>query len=369
MPYPYTTRDVALDQEIWNWIERMGGTENADLIHQMIVTSLKLVQDNPDRGDLKVMNTTLKEMRYTSKVYGPYRRDRKVSVFGSARTPETARDYKQAVEFSRKMAERGFMTITGGGNGIMKAGNEGAGRKRSFAANIRLPFEQASNEYIAGDEKVINFKYFFTRKLAFLKESHAVACFPGGFGTHDEGFESLTLVQTGKTHIIPIVFVHPPGSQFWTEWDQYVRKHLLTQNLISPEDTSLDLVTDDVDRAVDEIAHFYRRYHSSRYVGDYLVIRMQSPLMPEEIEELNYEFADILLGDSKIEHVAALPQEAKDPELAPLPRLRMRFARRKFGRLRQFVDRLNSYPLRESTDFAFAEVGQSGTIPEEAVQD
>lgn len=365
----YTTNDPQLDREIQALVNNAGISTNSDLIYQMVATVLKLAKDNPDRGDLKIMNTTLKEMRHTWRVYRPYRRQRKVSVFGSARTPENSPDYTQAEEFSRIMAANGFMSITGGGNGIMKAGNAGAGRDNSFAANIRLPFEQASNSVIADDPKVIYFKYFFTRKIAFLKESHAVACFPGGFGTHDEGFESLTLVQTGKSHLIPIVFVHPPGSDFWFEWERYVKKHLLSKNLISPEDTSLYLVTDDVQQACQEVIQFYHRYHSSRYVGDELVLRLTYPLTPEQLDLINSEYADLVVS-GKIEACGVLPQEANDPHIADLPRLKFRFPRRRIGRLRQLVNRLNSFPMDDSAAFhPGAEVGQGGSIPDEAVTD
>ncbi|MFN8607814.1 MAG: LOG family protein [Vulcanimicrobiota bacterium] len=361
----YTTSNEELDKKIWELIDLNGPSKNRDLIFQMMVTALKLAKDDTDRGDLKIMNSTLKEMRFTWKVYGPYRRHRKVSVFGSARTPEDHPDFKMAVDFSQRIADEGFMTITGGGNGIMKAGNAGAGRDRTFGANIRLPFEQASNSVIAGDNKVINFKYFFTRKLAFLKESHAVVCFPGGFGTHDEAFESLTLIQTGKSHMMPVVLVHPEGSKFWTTWEQYVLDHLLEPGLMSPDDTSLYLVTDSVERAVEEVVHFYRRYHSSRYVGDQLVFRLQSPLAPEEVAELNQEFADLLAQGSCYEQGGPLPQESGDPDIAHLPRLSFRFVKRKFGRLRQLINRINNFPLRSDAHLCSPEAGQGGNIPEE----
>jgi uncharacterized protein (TIGR00730 family) len=364
----YTTRDEEIDQQLWSIIDKMGPCDNRDLIFQMMVTALKLAQDNAERGDIKIMNSTLKEMRFTWKVYAPYRRERKVSVFGSARTPEDHPDYAMTEEFSRKIAEAGFMTITGGGNGIMKAGNAGAGRERTFGANIRLPFEQASNSVIDGDQKVINFKYFFTRKLAFLKESHAVVCFPGGFGTHDEAFESLTLIQTGKSHLIPVVLAHPPGSQFWSEWEEYVHKHLLANRLISEEDLSLFLVTDNVDRAVQEIAQFYRRYHSSRYVGDLLVLRILAPLSAGELADLNEEFKD-LVSKGSIEQSEALAQESNDPHISHLTRLSFRFVKRRFARLRQLIDRLNSLPLPDHFDGCSPEIGQGGTIPEETDPD
>lgn len=372
MTVRYTTRDEEIDQQLWAIIDKMGPCDNRDLIFQMMVTALKLAQDNAERGDLKIVNSTLKEMRFTWKVYGPYRRARKVAVFGSARTPEDHPDYLMTEEFSRKIAEAGFMTITGGGNGIMKAGNAGAGRERTFGANIRLPFEQASNTVIDGDSKVINFKYFFTRKLAFLKESHAIVCFPGGFGTHDEAYESLTLIQTGKSHLMPVVLAHPPGSRFWTEWEEYVHKHLLANKLISEEDLSLFLVTDSVDRAVQEVVHFYRRYHSSRYIGDQLVLRLLAPLTTAELEQLNQQFSD-LVAKGKFEQSEALPQESNDPHIQHLPRLSFRFVKRRFARLRQLIDFLNDLPLPENfgdcSPECSPEIGQGGSIPEETDPD
>lgn len=360
----YSTNNEEIDKTIWQLVEQNGAGENRDLIFQLMVTALKLAKDGTDRGDLKIMNSTLKEMRHTWKVFGPYRRHRKVSVFGSARTPEDHPDYRMAEEFSRKIADLGFMTITGGGHGIMKAGNAGAGRERTFGANIRLPFEQVSNAVIDGDPKAINFKYFFTRKLAFIKESHAVVCFPGGFGTHDEAYESMTLIQTGKSHVIPVLLVHPEGSRFWTTWEEYVLEHLLTTGLISKEDTSLYLVTDSVDRAVEEIVHFYRRYHSSRYVGDLLVFRLQSPLSESELATINAEFPDLLSAGAFEQH-GHLPQEANDPEIAHLPRLSFRFVKRRFGRLRQLINRINDFAMQVEGPTCSPEAGEGGRIPEE----
>lgn len=365
MSYRYSTGNDLIDEQIGKLICMLGvETENGDLAHQMMVTSLKLLKDGAERGDLKIINTTLKEMRYAFKVFAPYRRSRKVSVFGSARCGADTEDYKQAVEFSREMARRGFMCITGAGHGIMEAGHLGAGREQSFGVNIRLPFEQVANKVIAGDKKLVNFKYFFTRKLAFLKETHAVVCFPGGFGTHDEGFEVLTLVQTGKSHMLPVVFIHPEGGSFWDDWHAYVRDRLLARGMISPEDLSLYKVTDNVTEACDEVTRFYRRYHSERYVRDLLVIRLECALTAEELESLNEEFSDLLVS-GKIEASQALKEEMHDPHISHLPRLTLRFARKRFGRLRQMIDRINSFPLPPEAMVEVPEAGEGGQIPDE----
>jgi uncharacterized protein (TIGR00730 family) len=360
----YLTGFPELDEALTNYLDEHALPQHANLIRDMVKTTLKLVSDQTGRGDLKIINSALKEMRYSFKVLRPYNRVRKVSVFGSARTSEESPEYRQALEFSREMAARGFMTLTGAGPGIMKAGNEGAGRDMSFGLNIKLPFEQTANSAIVDDPKLINFKYFFTRKLAFLKDSHAIVMFPGGYGTHDEAFEALTLVQTGKSHLVPIVFVHPPGSEFWSDWDAYIREHLLGRRLISPEDLSLYRITDDLHTACDEITHFYRRFHSMRYVRDELVVRLEAPLLPEELEELNDLFSDLVLS-GRIEATDALPPEADDQPIAHLPRLKFRFGRHRYGRLREFVDALNRLPLPEGCQMEVPEAGKGGLIPEE----
>jgi uncharacterized protein (TIGR00730 family) len=274
-------------------------------------------------------------------VFADYRGIRKVSTFGSARTPPDDPAYRQAHEFARRLADQGYMVITGAGGGIMRACQEGSGRERSFGINIRLPFEQAPNEFIHRDPKLVNFKYFFTRKLMFVKEADAIALFPGGFGTHDEGFESLTLLQTGKSKLVPVVFVDAPGGTYWQTWRDYVVDHLLKPSLISPADMRLFKITDDLDEAISEITRFYRRYHSSRYVGQLLVLRLTEPLSEARLAALNQEFADIVLGDPIVQS-AALPEEAGEPEIAQLPRLVFEFGRRHFGRLRMLIDEINA---------------------------
>lgn len=329
----------------------------------MMVTVIKLAQDSADVGDLKIINSTLKEMRYAFKMMRPYRRVRKCAVFGSARCKPETIDYQQACLFSEKIAELGYMVITGAGHGIMEAGNRGAGKERSFGLNIRLPFEQVANPYIADDKKLINFKYFFTRKLAFMKDTHAVVCCPGGFGTHDEGLEALTLIQTGKSHMVPIVFLHPEGSEFWTDWHSYNVDRLLHRGMISPEDLSFYKVTSSVDEACEEIVGFYRRFHSMRYVRDMLLVRLECSLSDEDVEILNEEFGD-LLKSGRIEPSTALPEET-DMTIAHLPRLKLHFRRRAYGRLRQLVDRINSFELPEHSSIEVPEAGSGGLLPSE----
>ena len=314
----------------------------AELASEIALTAEKLVRDDVGIADMKLLNAALKEMRYAFRVFARYRGIRKVSTFGSARTPADHPAYRQAHEFARRIAdEHGYMVITGAGGGIMRACNEGSGRERSFGINIRLPFEQAPNEFIHRDPKLVNFKYFFTRKLMFVKEADAIALFPGGFGTHDEGFEALTLLQTGKSKLVPVVFVDAPGGRYWKQWRDYVVDHLLNESLISPADMRLFKVTDDVEEAIAEITTFYRRYHSSRYVRDRFVIRLVEPLSDVRVASLNEEFADIVDG-APIVQTEALTEEAGEPEIAHLPRLVFTFPRRQFGRLRMLIDAINA---------------------------
>jgi len=363
LPYRYSTGNSQLDSSIQEILHRCGADDEDDFLHQMMVTVVKLAQDGADQGDLKIINTALKEMRYAFKVMRPYRRVRKCAIFGSARCKPDTDDYQQACRFSEEIADRGYMVITGAGHGIMEAGNRGAGKERSFGLNIRLPFEQVANPFIAGDEKLINFKYFFTRKLSFMKDTHAVVCCPGGFGTHDEGLEVLTLVQTGKSHMVPVVFLHPEGSEFWTDWHKYNQERLLQRGMISPSDLSFYKVTSSVEEACREIECFYHRFHSMRYVKDRLIIRLESPLSDNEVEILNEEFSD-LLKSGKIEPTSVLPQET-DRTIAHLPRLKLHFQRRAFGRLRQFIDRINSFEVPEYSSVEVPEAGLGGNLPSE----
>ncbi|HLY39412.1 MAG TPA: LOG family protein [Candidatus Binatia bacterium] len=311
------------------------------LVREMVETCLKLLRDETRLGDVKLLNAALRELRYAFKVFTPYRNIRKVSAFGSARLAQSSPPCRTAHEFARRITAAGFMVITGAGHGIMQACQEGAGRDRSFGVNIRLPFEQQPNEFISKDPKLLTFRYFFTRKLIFIKEADAAALFPGGFGTHDEAYECLTLVQTGKTRPMPIVFLDAPRGTYWKTWKRYVEDHLLRKNLVSEEDLSLFKVTSSVDEAVEEISRFYRVYHSARTVGRDLAIRLARPLERELVERLGREFADIVVSGSIVQR-SALSAEADEPELAALPRLVFTFNRTNFGRLRQLIDRINA---------------------------
>jgi len=310
------------------------------LVQQIKETADKLIRDHCNRGDLKLLTTALKELRYAFKVFAPYRQHKKVTVFGSARMKPDHPAYQQAVDFGRRIAEAGFMVITGAASGIMEAGHVGAGRENSFGVNIMLPFEQEANAVIRDDNKLMHLKYFFTRKLMFVKESDAVALFPGGFGTQDEGFEVLTLIQTGKSHIFPIVLVDEPGGDYWTRWHQYIKEVLVARQMISPTDLALYKLTHSVEEAVAEITGFYRVYHSMRYVKRDLVLRLQHALEPSLLERIRQDFHDIVVSGT-FEQTGALPEEANDTHLLDLPRLRFRFDRRSLGKLRMLIDLIN----------------------------
>jgi len=324
-------------------LEALQHVPDGDLVGEIVANSLKLLRDQTNRGDVKLIDKSFKELRYALKIFAPYRDVRKVSIFGSARTSETAPEYQQAAEFGRAMAGNGWMVITGAGGGIMAAGHGGAGAQPSFGLAIRLPFEQATNAFIADDPKLINFKYFFTRKLMFVRSSHAIALFPGGFGTLDEGFEVLTLVQTGKSVPMPIVFIDSPGGNYWKMWEQYVNTQLLGRGLISANDLRLYKITTSVDEAVRECCHFYDNYHSLRYVRDELVLRLKRRPTDQQLAGITEQFSDLKVrGSFRVS--AALPVEKDEPTLAELPRLVFHFNRRDHGKLRMLIDYLNDLP-------------------------
>ena len=332
--------DPQIQATIERLVEQVGGRPGsfaARLVADLVQTGLKLIPDGRDTGELKLMTASLKEMRHAYRVFGRYRDPHKVTIFGSARTPEDHPDFKTCVEFSKAMAEVGWMIITGAGMGIMAAGHVGPGREASFGVAIRLPFETNANQVIAGDEKLIHFRYFFTRKLMFMSQAEAVALFPGGFGTMDEAFEALTLVQTGKSQPVPIVMLEGEGGTYWESFDRWIREALMPRGLISPEDTGIYFRARTPREAVDHIVKFYRVYHSSRYVKDDFVIRLRRPISARDVERLNDEFR-VLVKDGKV--VLRGPYEVEEDHL-DLPRLAFTHTKHKFGLLRRMIDRIN----------------------------
>jgi uncharacterized protein (TIGR00730 family) len=334
------TTDPELKRRIEELIRFKGGGFNEDKVADIIESALKILTDIEDTGDVKVISTALRELRYAFRLFAPYADKRKVTIFGSARTQASKQEYQQAVELGKKIADAGFMVITGAGGGIMQAGHEGAGLENSFGANIRLPWEQSANPVIREDKKLVTFKYFFTRKLIFIRHSDAIVLFPGGFGTMDEGYEALTLMQTGKSQLMPLVLVDKPGGTYWKTWDKHIREHLLRDHLISPDDLNLYRITDDTDEAVKTITRFYRNFHSSRFVKDLFVIRLKHAPTASAIEAMNEDFADIMVGPP-IQKIEATPEEVEDGDNVALPRIAFGFNRRNYGRLRQLYDVLN----------------------------
>jgi uncharacterized protein (TIGR00730 family) len=344
MKLRFKEKNELADEAIDNLIELAGGIRNPEIVREMILAALKAGQEEKEnKADLKLMNSTLKEMWFTSKVFGPYKNVRKITVFGSARTRSGEKIYRMAQRLGQKIAEAEYMVITGGGPGIMQAVNEGAGPRHSFGVNIRLPFEQEANPVLKGHPRLIVYKYFFNRKIAFLKEAHAVVLFPGGFGTLDEAMETLTLVQTGKRDPIPLILVDEPGGTYWSQCIQFFRGQLRDEGYINDSDFYFFEQVDSVEKVLDKIDQFYRRYHSLRYVDGQLVIRLTSPIVPVSVRELNEDFADILTPGGEIALGGPLPAEADEPEIADFPRLLVDFDRRNFGRLRKLIDAINSF--------------------------
>ena len=340
-PRLYTTHDPSIDAQIAGLVSHFADPFDRRLLAEMMTSVYRLGEDHASTGDLKIINAALKELRYAFSVFRPYRHMRKVAIFGSARIARQHPAYAIAREFGRLMAEAGWGAITGAASGIMKAGHEGAGREASFGLNIRLPFEQEANPIIANDRKLVNCKYFFTRKLLFIKESHATVLFPGGFGTLDEGFETLTLVQTGKSDPRPVLFIDLPQGTFWRPLLDFFEYKLRHGKMISPADRSIFQVVTSAEEAARRILEFYRTYHSLRYVGDRLVVRLTQPLRRGVPAQLSREFKDLLRAGA-IEQTAALPEEADEPELAHLPRLVFAFNRKDYGRLIEMIHRINA---------------------------
>ncbi|MBE9048003.1 LOG family protein [Pleurocapsales cyanobacterium LEGE 10410] len=335
------SRTVISERQLEELFSSLENHSHGKLIQRAFKVLLRIAEEDTERLNWKILTASIEDLEQGFKRFYPYRHTRKIAIFGSARTSPQQAEYKMATEFARCMIQAGFMVITGAGGGIMQAGNEGAGRENSFGLNIRLPFEQGANHLIEGDDKLISFKYFFTRKLFFLKESDAVALFPGGFGTQDEAFETLTLCQTGKYGPVPLVLVDKPGGDYWHSWNDYICNQLKAKGLISPADPCLYTITDNLDVACRTIKDFYRVYHSSRYVDRLLVMRLKQELSDEAVEQLNQDFSDII-SEGKICQSAALPEEQSDVETIGLPRLTFCFNQKSLGRLYQLISQVNN---------------------------
>jgi hypothetical protein len=334
-----TQSELFFAQQIVELIDQLPTHRYGKWIQRALTVLGKLAEEEVERLDWKILTATLEDLEKGFTTFFPYRHIRKIAIFGSARIMSDTSEYLMAANFARCVTQLGFMVITGAGGGIMEAGNEGAGKDKSFGLNIQLPYEQSANKLIQGDDKLINFKYFFTRKLFFLRESDAIALFPGGFGTQDEAFETLTLCQTGRYGPAPLVLIDRPGGDYWHSWNEYICKHLVAKGLVSTDDPSLYTITDRLDIACNTIRDFYRVYHSSRYVGKRFVMRLNSELSDEVVEQLNEDFNDLLL-QGRIEKSTALPEETKD-ETASLPRLVFYFNQKNLGRLYQMINQIN----------------------------
>ena len=351
MVHPLSSQAIQkLKHDFDHLLDRLPTLQHGEYIYEALQTLLRMTEEDIVRLDWKILKASLQDMERAFQVFQGYRHVRKIAVFGSARLPEDSDEYQMAVKFARCITGQGFMVITGAGGGIMEAVNKGAGAEQSFGLNIQLPFEQSSNPFIEGDAKLINFKYFFTRKLFFLREADAIAVFPGGFGTQDEAFECLTLSQTGKSPPVPLVLMDKPGGNYWHAWDDYIQKELIPRGLISTEDRQLYTITDDLQVGCEAIAGFYRMYHSSRYVGDQLVIRLNHDLTDSQVKTLNQSFSDILLSGS-IQKSSMLPEESEHQQPQPqqvmdrteqLPRLVFHFNQRDLGRLYQMIAAINA---------------------------
>jgi len=339
-PRRYQLRNEAANRLILELLDVEGvPADRRGFYQHLLTTALKLHEDGAAVSDLKITNTALKELRYAYKVFAPYRHVPKVTVFGSARTPGTDDAALSAREFGRLMVNEGWMVVTGAGGGIMGAAQEGAGGEKSFGLNIRLPFEQGANPWIASDPKLITFKYFFTRKLFLVREASALALFPGGFGTMDESYELLTLLQTGKAAIVPVVLVEAGPKPYWRIWDRWTSHTLVDRRLIEAHDPAFYRIVDSAGAAVEEITRFYKVFHSARIVGEKLVFRLQHALTDGQMKELQARFDDILKGPAD-QSPGPIPQELD--EHAELPRLILPFNRTSYSRLRELIDFINT---------------------------
>jgi uncharacterized protein (TIGR00730 family) len=322
-------------------LDSVGVSARRELYRAILGTVVHLAEERTDALDLKLASAALAEMAEAFKVFRPFRDARKVAFFGSARTLSEDPLYLQARQLAERMAGHGWMVVTGAGPGIMAAGMEGAGQARSLGVNIRLPHEQGANLFIAQDPKLVEMRYFFTRKLMLIKESDGYAVLPGGFGTLDEAFELLTLLQTGKAQPAPLVLLDIPQGTYWRGWRRFVEEEVTARGFVEADDHSLYKVTADVDEAARELLGFFRNYHSVRWVGDLLVVRLHKAPTRSQLSDLNDRFGDIVVSGTIRPTKPLSPERSGDDHLE-LPRLALRFDRMHYGRLRQLIDALNA---------------------------
>lgn len=333
----------SIDSLVTDILDKFQVKNNRDVLRHLLVTAATMAQSNFERLNLKIATDALREFTNAFKVFEPYHSQRKITLFGSARTSPTDPAYAVAKEVASRLSQKGWMTITGAGQGIMLAGLEGAGPEMSFGINIKLPFEQGANHIIANDPKLVEMKYFFTRKVMLMKESDGFVIMPGGFGTLDETFELLTLIQTGKAQPAPVVLLDAKGGTYWNAWHKFINEEVISRDLVSRPDESLFLITQDIDAAIAEILDFYRNYHSLRFVGKKLIMRVNTLPTDDELSKLNSEFQD-LCQSGAIEPYNATPQEIADGDYTALPRLSFEFNRVSHGRLRQLINAINQLP-------------------------
>ncbi len=329
-----------VDQMITELLASGGVDANADLVRSLLVTGLDMSTAEVDTLNLKIASQALAEILESWNVFNPHNERSKVTIFGSARTKPEHPDYQIAVEFGQLMAQRNWMAITGAGPGIMTAGIEGIGVENSFGVSIVLPFEKNAAPIIRDSDQLVTYKYFFTRKLTFMKESDAFALFPGGFGTLDEFFELLTLIQTGKSYPAPVVLLDAPGSTYWSGLQEVINAELLANEMISQADINLYTHTQNASEAVEILTSFYSTYHSIRQVGPNLIVRLRHAVSEDAVKALSEEFSDIIT-DGVIESTEATKAEVRDNDCVDLPRLKLAFNKRAFGRLIQMIRRIN----------------------------
>lgn len=342
MERPFLVSDINVEAKVEEVIGAIvpPHSKNIELYREMMLTVARMAEADRSRWDAKIMSQTLRELESSFALLDRFKRRRKVTVFGSARTSPEHPLYQQARQLGEILARHNLMVITGAGGGIMAAAHEGAGSKNSLGLNIVLPFEQGANATVRNTGNLLTFHFFFLRKLFFVKEADAIVLCPGGFGTLDEAWEVLTLIQTGKSPLVPVVLMEEAGGTYWSSSLEFMQRELVDSGYILPEDLDLVRLVHTPEEAGLEIARFYSNYHSTRWYKGRFVIRMQHQLTAQALEHINQNFADICIKDD-IRQVPYCEETHREPEFCKLYRLEMFFNARDFGRLRHLVNYIN----------------------------